>query len=256
MERPIDDPPAPGSVHRFKVRFPGNRPQIIDYMDDDSIHLHVSLRPAAELIVLNDFIGGSWNGQVELPLPRLRPDEALMLELHFGAEGLEVWAGGQRAVFADRRGVVSEARALRTSEGVSLLREDPALPDPPAAPSLPGEGRFAGAIDRCSESLVRGWAADLDRPGSPVQVEILVDGQVQGRVSASRLRNDLTRMDPELGATGFLFRFPRPLEPKGRDVDVVVRIAGQRVELAHSPWPVFRAVPDELQPLQAPAEIT
>ncbi|MBP0495284.1 hypothetical protein [Roseomonas indoligenes] len=254
MDRSLDDPPRPGSVHRFKVRFPGYQPQIIDYLDDESIHLHVSLRPAAEVIVVNDRIGGTWNAEVQLPLAHPRPDGALLLELHFGVESLEVWAGGQRAVLADRRGIVSEARVLRTTEGVSLLQGETGLPDTPAitasAISLPaGGGRFAGAIDRCSEALVRGWAADLDRPGSPVEVEVRVDGRLQGRTLANRMRNDLVRMRPELGGTGFLLRFPRPLEPTGRDVNVSVHIAGQPVELAHSPWSVFRAVPDELRPL-------
>ncbi|MCR0983676.1 hypothetical protein [Roseomonas populi] len=253
MDLPLQDPPVPGSVHRFSVRFPAHRPQVIDYLDEDTIHLHVSLRPAEGVIVLNDFVGGAWSHQVELPLPKLALGQALPLEVHFGAETLEVRAGSGAAAFAGRRGSASEARLLRTSDGVSLLGEALRTPGTAIPAAIPSTGaRFAGAIDRCSETLVRGWVADLDRPDSPVQVEIRVDGQLQGRTLAHRRRNDLTLMRPEFGATGFLFLFPRPLAPTGRDVQVAVHVAGQPVELAHSPWLVFRAVPGDLQPLSAP----
>ncbi|WP_439594636.1 hypothetical protein [Falsiroseomonas sp.] len=97
--------------------------------------------------------------------------------------------------------------------------------------------RLAGAIDRCNESLVRGWAANLACPDLPVTVEIWLDGQMVGSAPAERRRSDLERMGRELGATGFLFKFPRPLAlPPGQATEVSVRIQGTGITLANSPW--------------------
>ena len=255
MDRILHEPPRPGTIHRFEVRFPDNQAQTIDYVDEDTIHLHVSLRPAKRLIVLNDFTGGRWNRQVELPLPQLEADKPLPLELHFGVEKLEVRSGDHGVTLAERRGIVSEANRLRCSPGVSVTGGiTDVAPSAPAIDRPPAAGPFAGAIDRCSETLVRGWAADLNRPGHPVEVEILVNGRVEGQALAHRPRNDLIRMQPELGSCGFLYRFARPLQPHGQDVDVVARIAGRPVELAHSPWPVYRATPATPQPLRPAGE--
>ncbi|MBU8536417.1 hypothetical protein [Falsiroseomonas tokyonensis] len=97
--------------------------------------------------------------------------------------------------------------------------------------------RLAGAIDRCSESLVRGWAANLACPDLPLTVEIWLDGSPVGTAPAQRRRSDLERIGKELAGTGFLFKFPRPLQlPPGQASEVTVRVQGTNIALAHSPW--------------------
>lgn len=107
---------------------------------------------------------------------------------------------------------------------------------------LPAQTRLAGAIDRCNDSLVRGWAANLNCPDMPVEVEILLNGEVQGHAVADRSRADLERLDKRLIATGFLFKFlPRLDTAAATPIQVGVRVRGTGVPLAHSPWWVRHA---------------
>ena len=101
---------------------------------------------------------------------------------------------------------------------------------------------MAGALDRCNEALVRGWAANLNCPDQPLEVEILLNGQSQGFVVANRRRSDLERMDKALAATAFLFKFARPLDlPRGETAVITARIRGTGIELGNSPWWIARA---------------
>ncbi|WBV44543.1 hypothetical protein [Pseudoroseomonas cervicalis] len=250
MDLPLPDPPRPGSVHRFMVRFPEMRPQIIDYLDESSIHLHLSLRPASGVVALNDMTGGQWNRQLSLTLPELGRT-VLPLELHFGFDHVELRCAGQSLLLTGRQGNPGEAAMLRFTQGVSLLDGVPPLAAPAAPPVQPA-GRFVGGIDRCNDTLVRGWAADLDRPGQPVAVEVLRGTESLGWALADRGRRDLARLRDDLATAGFLFRFAAPLRwEEGEELAIAVRILGHEVELAHSPWPVARATPHPAPPLVA-----
>ena len=102
--------------------------------------------------------------------------------------------------------------------------------------------RLAGALDRCNEGLVRGWAANLNGPDLPLEVEILLNGVSQGFAVANRSRSDLQRLDRSVAATGFLFRFSPPLNVSAPGpVEVTARIRGTNIALANSPWWVRRS---------------
>ncbi len=125
--------------------------------------------------------------------------------------------------------------ALREGQAVQLLLEEGAHAKLLASGHV--ATRVAGAIDRCSESLVRGWAANLRCPELPLRLDILVHGELLGTAVAERRRLDLERLGRGLGSTGFLFKFLPPLRlTHGRGTSVGVRIPGTDIELAHSPW--------------------
>jgi hypothetical protein len=107
--------------------------------------------------------------------------------------------------------------------------------------SLPVASRVAGAIDRCNEGLVRGWAANLNCPAQPLEIDIFLNGEHQGSALANRSRSDLARLEKDLAATGFLFKFSRPLDlVAGKPLQVTARIRNTPVALANSPWWVLR----------------
>jgi hypothetical protein len=107
--------------------------------------------------------------------------------------------------------------------------------------SLPVASRVAGSIDRCNEALVRGWAANLNCPAQPLEIDIFLNGEHQGSTLANRSRSDLARLEKDLAATGFLFKFSRPLDlVAGKPLQVTTRIRNTPIALANSPWWVQR----------------
>jgi hypothetical protein len=134
---------------------------------------------------------------------------------------------------------VADAGTVQEGQTLSLARERDGKPEVLA--SLPVRSRVAGAIDRCNESLVRGWAANLNCPKQPLEVDIFLNGEHQGSALANRSRSDLGRMEKGLAATGFLFKFSRPLDiAAGKPLQVTARIHGTTIMLANSPWWVLR----------------
>lgn len=82
-----------------------------------------------------------------------------------------------------------------------------------------------GHIDLVSRDLVRGWAADTDRPYGTIEVAIFVGGRLVGLARADQARDDL-KDSASLGSGlhGIAYRFDPPLSPE-QDHDVVVRFA-------------------------------
>jgi hypothetical protein len=105
------------------------------------------------------------------------------------------------------------------------------------------KARYVGGLDRVSETLVRGWAADLDVSGSSLSVDIFLDGAFVSTARCDRPRNDLKRLDPTIVNSGFLFKFPTPVFlPESRDVRLDVFVHDTHYALDHSPWWICRKV--------------
>jgi hypothetical protein len=106
----------------------------------------------------------------------------------------------------------------------------------------PIASRFAGGIERCSETVVSGFACNPLLPQRPVLVDIFINDAFQATVPANLERPDLTGIGiTEAG--GFQFRFPHPVHlPVSMDVQVSARIHNTDLELANSPWWVCQAV--------------
>ncbi|MGX9966009.1 hypothetical protein ACVFYP_21965 [Roseomonas sp. F4] len=254
MQFPLSEPLRPGAIHRFRVRFPDRAVQTIDYVEGDTIHLHLKLAPANGTLTANDLTHGRWNEEVVLPLPELGRGEPVVLEVHAARGGIELRAGQAKVVLTNRRGLVSEATLLRCSGGVSFSAEATSRVDPALEPGP----NCLGSIDRCTDQLVRGWAADPDLPDQPLLVDILVDGEHRGSVIADVWRQELQALRPDLASHGFIFRFPSPISRQdGREHKVSAVIHGRNLELAHSPWFVSRATPENpprLVPTRKPPE--
>ncbi|KAB7783799.1 hypothetical protein F8B43_3722 [Methylorubrum populi] len=102
---------------------------------------------------------------------------------------------------------------------------------------------FIGGLDRCSETLVRGWACNPYLPSQPVKVAIFLNDKYQGTVLANRLRSDVQEIWPDAAQSGFIFRFPNTIFlPRAVDVSVTAKIHNTTIELDHSPWYICRCI--------------
>ena len=59
-----------------------------------------------------------------------------------------------------------------------------------------------GELEHADGLSVSGWVADLEHPGSPVEVQLFLDGRFAASVLAGEPQND--------GHRGFVFRFEQP----------------------------------------------
>ncbi|HEY1797277.1 MAG TPA: hypothetical protein VGG57_14290 [Stellaceae bacterium] len=102
---------------------------------------------------------------------------------------------------------------------------------------------FLGGLDRCSETLVRGWVCNPFLPNRPVNVSIFLNELYQGTVLANRAREDLSEIWPEAERSGFIFRFSRTIFlPVGTEALVSVKVHNTGIELDHSPWHLSRRI--------------
>ncbi len=93
---------------------------------------------------------------------------------------------------------------------------------------------FLGCLDRASPHYVEGWAVDLNRPGRPVWLEVLVDAQVVATILADETRPDIATLGLGPDKCGFSAHLPEHADPAARR-RIAVRLAGLRTELAGSP---------------------
>ncbi|HEX8147553.1 MAG TPA: hypothetical protein VF591_10265 [Pyrinomonadaceae bacterium] len=70
---------------------------------------------------------------------------------------------------------------------------------------------FDGELEHADGLSVSGWVVDLERPGSPVEVQLFLDGRFAAAVLASEAVSDDTPVDSAgRGRRAFVFRFERP----------------------------------------------
>jgi len=74
-------------------------------------------------------------------------------------------------------------------------------------------GRLHGYIDDIDGATIRGWAWDESNPHLPVQLEILLQNQIIGRILACDYRRDLATAGYGRGRCGFEFSSPLGLPP-------------------------------------------
>jgi len=67
-----------------------------------------------------------------------------------------------------------------------------------------------GDLDAIAGLFIDGWACDTSNLGTPVVVELLVDGQMIERATADQFRHDLAEYGLGSGCYGFKFIVPRP----------------------------------------------
>jgi len=106
-----------------------------------------------------------------------------------------------------------------------------------------------GHIEKVDHHIVRGWAADTDRPHGILEVAVFVDGRLFGLARADQLRDD--PKDPAAlgaGVHGINYKFDPPLSVL-QDHDVVVRFAEGGRLLGQ--WRVAREV-EATVPLSTP----
>lgn len=84
----------------------------------------------------------------------------------------------------------------------------------------------AGNVDSVSSSAVRGWACDIRNPDDSVEVEILIDGELAGKVTADMERADVRAAGFGHGNYGFSWDIPERFKDGRRHV-VTCRVGSQ-----------------------------
>ncbi len=76
------------------------------------------------------------------------------------------------------------------------------------APSAAVPGEMAGHVERLRDSELEGWVMDHANPANPVELEVLVDGEIVATVLANRYRPDLDRAGLADGRCAFSVTMP------------------------------------------------
>ena len=97
-----------------------------------------------------------------------------------------------------------------------------------------GGGCYEGYLDSADGEWIAGWAYDEERPDEAVDVDVIVNGERAGSVSADLLRPDLAAAEKGNGAHAFRLRTPVAW-CDGRARTVSVRVAGTSQDLSGSP---------------------
>ncbi len=98
----------------------------------------------------------------------------------------------------------------------------------------PDEGCLHGRIDRLDHFGICGWAWDVGRLHTPVQLEFLIDGAVVGSTVANIFRQDLLVAGVGSGRSSFDHRFEGPLSVTSSHV-IEVRRRADRMPLPGTP---------------------
>lgn len=96
--------------------------------------------------------------------------------------------------------------------------------------------RIKGRVEQLTTELVAGWAWDVMRPETPVDLVIRVDGQAVGTVHANKFSSRL-RGNGRSGHQQFIFRLPICLQ-NGSKRHVAVEEANTRFELPNKVSPI------------------
>jgi hypothetical protein len=84
------------------------------------------------------------------------------------------------------------------------------------APSAAVPGEMAGHVERLSDSELEGWVMDQANPANPVELEVLVDGEIVATVLANRYRPDLDRAGLADGRCAFSVTMPAAASELGQ----------------------------------------
>jgi SAM-dependent methyltransferase len=90
-----------------------------------------------------------------------------------------------------------------------------------------------GWVDTHSPAGIEGWAAETERPGEPVALDVYIDSRHEGRVLADRHRPDLETAGYGDGRKAFYFPVPATAFRGSDRVSVEVRFAGTREPLSN-----------------------
>jgi glycosyltransferase involved in cell wall biosynthesis len=110
----------------------------------------------------------------------------------------------------------------------------------PAFMSDPTPPTLTGHIDQADRHAVTGWAMDPARPGEPVLLEVVLDGEVVGSFPADRHRADLEQAGLGDGRHAFQLQIPGGLSPHAERV-LELRRAGDGAIVPGSPVVLPRA---------------
>jgi hypothetical protein len=80
------------------------------------------------------------------------------------------------------------------------------------APSVAAPGEMAGHVERLRDGELEGWVMDRANPDTPVELEVLVDGEIVAMALANRYRPDLDRAGLAGGRCAFLVAMPAVAE--------------------------------------------
>jgi hypothetical protein len=69
-------------------------------------------------------------------------------------------------------------------------------------------GALAGHVERLADGVLEGWVIDRENPAAPVELEVLVDGEIVATVLANRYRVDLDRAGLAGGSCAFTVAMP------------------------------------------------
>jgi SAM-dependent methyltransferase len=105
---------------------------------------------------------------------------------------------------------------------------------PGIRPASTSSRRLEGHLDMVGPELVVGWARDAATDGTPVQVDVHIDGAVYERVTADAFSPALHKAGLGSGRHVFAARLPVAVFD-GQRHQVGARIADSKVELAKSP---------------------
>jgi hypothetical protein len=89
---------------------------------------------------------------------------------------------------------------------------------------------FAGELEQADGLGARGWVVDLEQPGSPVEVQLFLDGRFAAATLANESVTDTQGNSFDNGRRAFVFRFeqPRSGEYEARVYAVRARGGGAR----------------------------
>jgi len=80
------------------------------------------------------------------------------------------------------------------------------------APRMGAPGSMAGHVEQLDDGMLEGWVMDRANPTAPVELEVLVDGEIVATVLANRYRADLDRAGLSGGRCGFSVAMPASAE--------------------------------------------
>jgi hypothetical protein len=97
------------------------------------------------------------------------------------------------------------------------------------APQAAAPGALAGHVERLEDGMLEGWVMDRANPTAPVELEVLVDGEIVATMLANRYRGDLDHAGLAGGRCGFTVAMPASAESLAQ---VEVRRAGDGGQVA------------------------